>query len=98
MYRITADWDFKNKFKIAYYLIKTMFIVKNIKYIIIRPSNSKGYHLIVWTSKFYTIREKFRIRKRIGDDKGRIRLDRRRRLGRNTLFYKKEETPRWMMK
>lgn len=89
MIRITADLDFKNPFKIGYYLMKSFIIIKRIQHLTLRPSYSKGYHLEIWSSYPYTIKEHFNLRAKIGDDPSRIRLDKIRKIGRNTLFYNK---------
>lgn len=91
MKRITADIDKKNKFTIGYYAIKALFKIKRIKKIEIKPSPSKNWHLIIWTSYPYTLKEQFKIRKEIGDDLHRLSMDKLRTFGRNVLFYKKEK-------
>lgn len=90
MKRITADIDKKNKFIIGYYAIKALFKIKRISKIEIKRSSSKNWHLIVFTSFPYTLKEHFQLRKEIGDDLHRLSMDRLRKFGRNTLFYKKE--------
>jgi len=86
MIRITADLDTKNKFKIGYYVMKAIIIIKSIKSLELKQSNSKGYHLIIWSSYPYTLKKHFNIRASIGDDKRRIKIDKTRKVGRNTLF------------
>lgn len=90
MKRITADIDKKNKLIIIYYTLKALLNIKRIKKIEITPSSNKNWHLIVWTSYPYTVKEQFKLRKIIGDDLHRLSMDRLRKFGRNTLFYKKE--------
>lgn len=91
MIRITSDLDFKNKWKIGYYVMKAIILIKKISLLKLTPSYKKGYHLEVWTTYPYTIKEHFHIRNKIGDDYRRIKLDKMRKLGRNTLFdYKKK--------
>lgn len=91
MKRITADIDKKNKITIAWFTLKALFTIKKIKRIEINRSYHKNWHLIVWTSHPYSIREQFKLRKEIGDDLHRLNMDRLRKFGRNTLFYKKEK-------
>jgi len=91
MKRITADIDLKNRIYLGYFILKSLFVIKRIKKIEIKNSPSKNWHLIIWTSFPYSLREQFRLRKRIGDDTHRLSMDRLRKFGRNTLFYKKEQ-------
>jgi len=61
------------------------------KEIKLKRSNSKGWHLIVWKemflgNKIIAINE---YRKYLGDDKLRIKLDKKRKQPRQYLFYKK---------
>lgn len=90
MIRITIDLDFKNKFKVAYYVSKAIILVSGISYLELRPSFSKGYHLIIWSRKNLSFKKQLELRKKLGDDVSRIYADRKRKIGRNTLFsYKK---------
>lgn len=89
MIRITADIDSKSKIMLLYRVFKAMSIIKKVKSIEIKPSNSKGYHIVIWTTHNYPLYKTYNIRKRIGDDPHRIRLDHKRKMGRQTLFYKK---------
>ena len=89
MLRITSDIDSKSKLKLAHIFLKGLMNIEKIKLIEVTPSNSKGYHIIFWTTERYSLKEVFKIRKKIGDDPHRIRLDRKRKLGRQTLFNKK---------
>lgn len=90
MKRITADIDNKSRIIIAYWTLKALFKIKKIKKIIIKRSPSNNWHLIIWTSYPYNLRQEFELRKEIGDDKHRIAMDRLRNYGRNTLFDRKE--------
>jgi len=90
MRRITSDIDSKSRIIIGYYTLKALLKIKKIKRIEIRRSYSNNWHLIIWTSYPYTLKDEFRLRKIIGDDLHRLSMDRLRRFGRNTLFYKKE--------
>lgn len=90
MKRITADIDKKNRLIVGYYTIKALLFIKGIKKIEIYRSCHKNWHLIIFTSYPYKLREIFRLRKIIGDDLHRLSMDRIRKFGRNTLFYKKE--------
>lgn len=92
MIRITADIDSKSSVIVAYNIYRAFKYIEEISYIEIKKSNSKGFHLIVWTNKKYTLKKQYELRELIGDDKRRIKLDRKRKVGRNTLFYKKETT------
>lgn len=87
--RITADLDTKDSFKIAESIFRSLSTIKKIESIELEPSNSKGWHLIIWTKQNYSLKQTFNIRKKIGDDPSRIRLDKIRKIGRNTLFDKK---------
>lgn len=86
---ITADIDTKNKFYLTWCFVKAFFNIKKITSIEIKPSVKKGYHMIVFTNYPYTIKQQFRLRKFINDDPFRLSMDRLRKVGRNTLFYKK---------
>lgn len=86
--RITMDWDFKNKLKVLYYFWKATKYLNGLQdeKIVLKKSNSKGYHLFLWTrSKGNTLQ----IRKSLADDKHRLRLDQLHRNGRNTMFSHK---------
>ena len=91
MKRITADIDTKNKLIVGYFTLKALFKIKRIKTIVINKSPSGNYHLIVWTTFPYKKYETFKLREFIGDDKHRLSMDKIRTLGRDTLFYKKED-------
>lgn len=89
--RITADWDTKNKIVIAYRLFKTFLLIKNINSIeLLESPGKRGFHLIIFTSKFYTEKQIFLLRKMINDDKYRIKIDKIRGYNLQTLFYKRE--------
>lgn len=90
MIRLTADIDKKNRLYLGYFIMKSLFAIKRIKKVEIRSSPSKKWHLLIYTSYPYTMKEQFRLRKRIGDDAHRLSMDRLRKFGRNVLFYKKE--------
>lgn len=87
--RITADIDSKNKLKLFFYLNNIFKYIEKIERITIKPSNSKGYHFIVFTKKRYSKKEVYKIRKLIGDDENRIKNDKKRKIGEQTLFDKK---------
>jgi hypothetical protein len=91
--RITSDIDDKRRIIIIYYLIKSMILIKNITNIEINKSHSKGYHLIIWTKGKYNKKQVYKLREKLGDDKHRIKMDKLRTFGRDTLFYKKEVYP-----
>jgi hypothetical protein len=90
MKRITIDIDKKCKHFLIFNISKALFKVKKIKLIEIKPSSSKGYHLIIWTKFNYSDEEIFNLRKYLGDDWFRLNMDKQRNFGRETLFYKKE--------
>lgn len=56
----------------------------------IYKSHSGNYHLEIWTTHRYTLKELFYFRGILGDDPYRLKMDKLRKWGRNTLFYKKE--------
>lgn len=89
MIRITADYDFKNRLKLVLNFFKVLITVKKIKYIELRPSAHKGWHIEVWSTEKYTVKQKYELRLKIGDDPSRVRLDKKRKIGRDTLFFKK---------
>lgn len=91
MQRITCDIDSNSKVKVLYYVLKGMFKIKRLKRIDIRTSYSNNYHLIFWTNYPYKLKEGFYLRKILGDDLHRLKMDTQRTLGRNTLFYKKQK-------
>jgi hypothetical protein len=86
MIRITADIDNKNRLVLLKYIAKAIFKIKDIISLEVKRSNSKGYHMIIYTDKFYNQSEQYKLRAFIGDDPSRIRLDKRRKIGKNTLF------------
>jgi len=91
MIRITADIDNKSKLKLLFYIAKALKHIKKIKRIEINKSYSGNYHIIIWSNQKYNLKEQFKLREIIGDDKHRLKMDKLRRFGRNTLFYKKEK-------
>lgn len=91
MIRITADIDTKNKIIIAWNILKALFVVDKIQLIELKPSNSKGFHLFVWTTKRYKKDQVFRLRKIIGDDTGRIAIDKKRRKPKQYFFFTKKK-------
>lgn len=87
--RITADLDTKNKFKIIYSIFKSLSIIEDINLLQLIKSHNNNYHLIVWSGKNYSKKKIFKIREKIGDDTNRIRSDKLKKHGQQTLFYKK---------
>lgn len=87
--RITIDIDDKD---LSLPLLKIFLSLEkvNIKKLIIRESSNKGYHIIIFASNPLSHKEIFRLRKFIGDDKKRIRIDKKRKFPKQYLFYKKE--------
>lgn len=90
MRRITIDLDTKDPFYIFSTLLNIFRSVKNITYIEVTPSNSKGWHFIIWTGKDYSEQKINSFRKKLGDDIIRINTDKHRKIGKQTLFDYKE--------
>lgn len=87
--RITIDWDFKNPLKIIFYLNRCFkFIIGKDSKIIIKKSNSKGYHIFLWTR---ANGNKFKIKDYLGNDKYQTQLDKKHRYARQTMFQKKKK-------
>lgn len=85
MRRIVVDWDFKSRIKALFYLNR---ILKHSpEEIRIRRSNSKGYHVFIWTNRNGS---KFRLRSLFGDDKKHLAMDKLHTFARQTAFYKKK--------
>jgi len=82
--RIAIDWDFKSRLKIIFYLLRILKL--DFKELTIKPSNNKGYHIIIWLKKG----NKKKLRKYLGDDKKHLNLDYKHKHARQTLFYKKK--------
>ena len=89
MRRITADIDTKDMTKVGFYLFMACNKIKDIRNLTLKKSTNKGFHLLIWTGKDYSLKYIFKIRKMIGDDYYRIRGDKVRTFGRQTLFKKK---------
>ena len=93
--RITIDWDFKNPIKLMFYLMRTFkFIVGEGSKIIIKKSNSKGFHIFLWTR---AKGNKFKIKNYLGNDKFQTKLDQRHKFGRQTMFEKKKKIRKWKL-
>lgn len=90
MIRITIDLDTKSKIKVLYYVAKALYKVKKIKSIEVLKSSSENHHIIIWTNKIYTTKQRIHLRKILGDDSYRLSRDINRDMGTDTLFYKKE--------
>lgn len=88
--RITADWDFKNPLKVLFYLNRSLKFLnkKQGEKLILKKSNSKGYHLFLWTR---TYGDKNKIRKYLGEDLKHLAMDKKHRYGKQTLFFKKKK-------
>lgn len=84
--RITADIDSKNRYVLAFYTLRAIMYLKP-QHLVIKKSARKGYHLFVWTKEDG---KKDKLRSMIGDDKRRIRLDKTRKIAKQTLFNTKE--------
>lgn len=91
MIRLTADLDTLDLMFIQKIIKKVFVYIPSINKLELNKSNSKGYHLIVWSSSFITKKDIFILRELIGDDKNRIRLDKIRGRGLQTLFNRKEK-------
>lgn len=91
MNRITADIDTKNKLILLLSIIKAILKIKKITLIQITPSYKKGYHIIVHSNYKYSKKDIFKLRSFILDDKNRIKLDKQRKIGTQTLFSIKEK-------
>lgn len=89
--RITADIDTKNILALCWNIYKVFIYVKEFDRLELKKSNSKGYHLIVWSRKNYTQAQIFHLRYLIGDDKKRIDVDKKRKHPKQYLFYKKRK-------
>ena len=89
MRRITADLDTKNIFKILFRVYRALKL--DPKEIYLKPSNSRGYHLVLWIDREISKKDLFRLRAYLGDDPKRIAIDQRRKKPKQYLFYKKEE-------
>lgn len=90
MIRITADYDTRNAKVIRRNISRAMIVISNIHSIELIKSWKKGFHLIIWSKTYYDKETIFVIRQLIGDDRNRIRLDRIRKKGMQTLFDRKE--------
>ena len=85
--RITLDWDFKKKEKVNFYYNRCLrFLVGKDSRIEIKRSNSKGYHVILWTR---AKGDKFDMKNFLGNDPNQTRLDKNHPHARQTLFFKK---------
>lgn len=86
--RITVDIDFKNPFRVAFYLFRCLKYLNNKQgeMLTIKCSSKKGFHFFLWTR---SSGDKFKIKNYLGNDKHQTRLDKMHRYGRQTLFNKK---------
>ena len=91
--RITLDWDFKDEFKMFKFMQKILSTLKKIYSIELKPSNSKGFHVLIWCELPKNISQKriLELREYFGDEKNQINLEKKHRFGRQTLFYKKKK-------
>jgi len=90
--RLTADLDFTNPLKVLFYIYRAIKLKPN--EIVLKKSNSKGFHLIIWVNGRLSKKRIFELREYIGDDKKRIELDKKRKKPRQYLFYKKRKARR----
>lgn len=86
--RITADIDSKD---LSIPLLKILIMLErvNVSKIIIKESNSKGFHLIIFTYDKLSSYQLMKLRKFLGDDIKRINRDKKRKNPKQYLFYKK---------
>ena len=91
MKRITSDIDKQSRLILIYYLIKAIIKIKKIRRIEVERSHHNNWHITIWTNYPYRKYQVFKLRKIIGDDEHRLYMDKVRRFGRDTLFYKKEK-------
>jgi hypothetical protein len=69
--RVTVDLDTKNIFKLLYCIYKGIKMLK-VAGIKIKPSTSKGYHVIFYTKNKLSNKKILQYRKKLGDDKMRL--------------------------
>lgn len=91
MKRFTLDIDSKKRLYAILIFSKILFNVKKIKRIEVLKSHNNNYHFIIWTTYKYKKYEIFKLREKLNDDKHRLSMDKLRRFGRETLFYKKQK-------
>lgn len=70
--RITVDYDFKNQYKLAYYLLKGIILCKKLPNKI--RITAKGFH-VIFSGIEIPEDKRYVLRKRLADDFNRIRLD-----------------------
>ena len=85
--RITADIDTRNPLVALKYFIRAFRIPQS--KLIVKLSNTKGFHIIVFTEKTYTQKQIMKLREFIGDDKKRLAIDKKRKHPKQYLFFKK---------
>lgn len=96
--RITADIDNKDKDYLIFCINKAFKHIKEIQRLMVMKSANKNYHLVIWTNKYYNKQQIYKIRKKIGDDERRIKNDKYRKIGEQTLFDKKTKVNRKVRK
>lgn len=82
--RITLDWDFKNKLKLIWYLFKVIKLKPMC--FIVEKSRSKGFHVQIWLTGKMSQKKKDIIRRKLGEDPAHLRMDKKHRYGKQTLF------------
>ena len=87
--RITIDLDSKSRILLSWIFIKGLFKIKDVFEVNVKKSYSGNYHLIFWSNRNYSQNEIFKLRKKLFDDKNRIRIDKLRGYNLQTLFYDK---------
>lgn len=92
--RVTIDLDSKSKIKLSLTLIKGLRTIPRISFIKIKPSNSKGYHIIFYSNKLLSKKKINQFRNKLKDDKLRQYYERDKKPS-QILFSKKIELKNW---
>lgn len=82
--RLTLDWDFKNRIKALWYLAKIW--KHGFEALIVEKSRNKGYHVQVWVTGRMSQGRKDWLRSIWGEDPAHLRMDKKHRIGKQTLF------------
>ena len=89
MRRITVDLDTKRPISVLWCLFKAFILIEKIINIEVKRSSSGNFHVIIWTRRCYGKDKIYRFRELLGDDPRRIRLDKKRKIAKQTLWDKK---------
>lgn len=87
--RITLDWDFKNKFKCLKYINKIY--SNDFECLLVEKSRKKGFHVQVWVKGRLSQKKKDILRSKWGEDPAHLRMDKKHKFGKQTLFDEKKE-------